>query len=196
MNKILVLFAHPAIHKSRVNAKLLASIDQLVNVKVHQLYEEYPDFHIHVKREQELLLEHDLIIWQHPLYWYSSPSLLKEWIDLVLEHNFAYGHKGNALKGKTALSILTTGGQKQAYLKKNSQESIMKDLLIPFQRTTELCQMFYLPPFVIHGTHMLDNTGIEKATNQYQQLILSLREGQFSHEEVCRYDYLNKMINH
>ncbi len=43
---------------------------------------EYPDFIINVKREQELVENHDNIIFQFPLYWYSSPSLLKKWIDL------------------------------------------------------------------------------------------------------------------
>ena len=52
------------------------------------------------KREQELLLQHKIIVWQHPFYWYSSPALLKEWIDLVLEHGWAYGRKGDMLKGK------------------------------------------------------------------------------------------------
>ncbi|MGT2357467.1 NAD(P)H-dependent oxidoreductase [Staphylococcus aureus] len=44
---------------------------------MHDLYREYPDFIINVKREQELVENHDNIIFQFPLYWYSSPSLLK-----------------------------------------------------------------------------------------------------------------------
>lgn len=30
---------------------------------------------------------------QHPFYWYSTPALLKEWQDLVLEHGWAYGFR-------------------------------------------------------------------------------------------------------
>ena len=60
-------------------------------VRLHDLYEAYPDFLIDVEAEQALLLEHDVIVFQHPVYWYSSPAILKEWQDLVLEHGFAYG---------------------------------------------------------------------------------------------------------
>ena len=59
-------------------------------VTVNNLYEKYPDFFIDVPEEQRLLLENDIIIWHHPFYWYSAPAILKEWMDLVLQHGFAY----------------------------------------------------------------------------------------------------------
>jgi glutathione-regulated potassium-efflux system ancillary protein KefG len=61
------------------------------------LYETYPDFAIDIEAEQEkLLTAHDVIALQFPLYWYSTPALLKEWLDLVWLHGFAYGEDGNA----------------------------------------------------------------------------------------------------
>ena len=89
MKKILVLFAHPAFHKSRINIKLIDTIRDMEGVTINDLYETYPDFYIDVNREKQLLLDHDIIVWQHPFYWYSSPAILKEWMDLVLEHGFA-----------------------------------------------------------------------------------------------------------
>ena len=80
-NKILVLFAHPALQKSRVNSVMLDAIHGLEGVTIHNLYEEYPDFHIDIKKEQQLLLDHDIIILHHPFYWYSAPAIVKEWID-------------------------------------------------------------------------------------------------------------------
>ena len=71
---------------------------------MHDLYEAYPDFDIDVRREQELLAAHEVIVLQHPFYWYSAPALLKEWQDLVLEHGWAYGSGGTALRGKALLS--------------------------------------------------------------------------------------------
>ncbi len=91
LNQILILFAHPALEKSRVNRQLIRSIHGLDGVTIHDLYETYPDFNIQVKAEQDLLLAHDIIVFHHPFYWYSSPALLKEWQDLVLEYGFAYG---------------------------------------------------------------------------------------------------------
>ena len=97
MPKTLILFANPALEKSRVNKVLIEGVRKLKNVTFNDLYEEYPDFQIDLKREQQLLLEHDRIIWHHPLYWYSVPALMKEWFDIVLEYGWAYGAGGNAL---------------------------------------------------------------------------------------------------
>jgi len=113
--RILVLFAHPAFHRSRINRRLIASIRDLENVTINDLYEEYPDFYINVKREQQLLIEHDIIIFQHPFYWYSSPAILKQWEDLVLEFGFAYGPGGTKLQEKLVLSAITAGGPLSAY---------------------------------------------------------------------------------
>ena len=93
MAKVLILFAHPALEKSRVNKRLILAAGNIDNITLNDLYEEYPDFDIDIKREQQLLIEHDLIILQHPFYWYSTPALLKQWEDLVLEHGWAYGSK-------------------------------------------------------------------------------------------------------
>ena len=71
MSRILVLFAHPALERSRVQHSLLKAIAALPDVLINDLYENYPDFDIDVKREKKLLLAHDIIIWQHPFYWYS-----------------------------------------------------------------------------------------------------------------------------
>ncbi len=57
----------------------------------HDLYEAYPDFGIDVGREQERLPAHDVVVFQHPLFWYSTAAILQEWKDLVLEHGWAYG---------------------------------------------------------------------------------------------------------
>ncbi len=91
---ILILFAHPALEKSRVNRHLVAGVRDLPGVTFHDLYEAYPDFNILVPHEQELLEAHDVVVLQHPFYWYSTPALVKEWEDLVLQHGWAYGTGG------------------------------------------------------------------------------------------------------
>ena len=100
MSKVLILFAHPAFQKSRAQKHLVAATHSLDEVTFHDLYEAYPDFNIDVPLAQQLLRDQDLIVLQHPFYWYSCPALLKEWLDLVLEYGFAYGHQGTALEGK------------------------------------------------------------------------------------------------
>jgi glutathione-regulated potassium-efflux system ancillary protein KefG len=74
--KVLVLFAHPALERSRVNRALLRAVQGTPAVTLHDLYETYPDLQIDVGREQALLLAHDVFVFQHPFYWYSVPSIL------------------------------------------------------------------------------------------------------------------------
>ncbi|MGR5457378.1 NAD(P)H-dependent oxidoreductase, partial [Vibrio alfacsensis] len=77
-------YAHPEPQNSIANQVMLKKIESLDNVTLRDLYALYPDFFIDVKAEHQLLLDHDVIVLQHPLYMYSCPSLLKEWIDRVL----------------------------------------------------------------------------------------------------------------
>ena len=81
----------------------------LENVTINDLYEEYPDFFVDVNREQQLLLSHDIIVFQHPFYWYSCPALVKQWEDLVLQHGFAYGAQGSKLIGKWVFTGINAG---------------------------------------------------------------------------------------
>jgi glutathione-regulated potassium-efflux system ancillary protein KefG len=193
-NKILVLFAHPALQKSRVNAVMLEAIKDIEGVTLHNLYEEYPDFHIDVKREQQLLVDHDIIIWHHPFYWYSAPAMIKEWIDLVLEHGFAYGRSGTALKGKRLMTAITTGGRKEAYQKDGFNQYTIKEFLAPFNRTVTLCNMEYLPPFVIFGSHLLDDYEIHNSAMEYREVLTALSENKFQDEVIREQEFMNDLI--
>ncbi len=192
--KIAILFFHPLSHKSRVNSVLLQSVKDMEGITIQHMYDLYPDFHIDVKAEQKLLLEHDIIIWQHPFYWYSSPSLLKEWIDLVLEHGFAYGRTGRALEGKQIMTAITTGGRKEAYSTADSDRYSIRQLLAPFEQTVHLCRMDYLPPFVVHGTHLLEKEDILKAGSEFRTILQALHDGIFDDDEILNREYINEPI--
>jgi len=194
-NKILILFAHPAIHKSRINKRLISILEGVEDVTIRNLYEEYPDYHIDIKREQKSLLEHDIIAWHHPFYWYSSPPILKEWIDLVLEHGFAFGKTGTALKGKKVFTCLTTGGNKDAYTEGGNTIYTLRQLLAPFELTVRLCYMEYLPPFAVFRTHLMTKEEIEAYANDYKNILISLRDGLFPEKELLGTDYLNDLLS-
>ena len=61
MNRILILFAHPALQKSRINRVLISAVQDIEAVTFHDLYEAYPEFDILVPEEQVLLEAHDII---------------------------------------------------------------------------------------------------------------------------------------
>lgn len=186
-NQILILFAHPALEKSRINRRLIQAVQGLDSVMVHDLYETYPDFHINVRLEQDLLLAHDVIVLHHPFYWYSSPALLKEWQDLVLEHGFAYGHEGIALRGKKVMTAITTGGDQPAYCQQGYNRFTIRELLVPFEQTANLCGMEYLPPFVVHGTHQLrEGHQITEHAENYRNTIVALRDNAIHWERLSQ----------
>jgi glutathione-regulated potassium-efflux system ancillary protein KefG len=193
MNRILILFAHPVLEKSRVHSVLLESISNIEGITINDLYESYPDFDIDIKREQQLLLTHHIIVWQHPFYWYSCPAILKQWQDLVLEHGWAYGRNGNALRGKQVFNALTSGGGKEAYQLSGRQHCTIHELMKPFERTAVLCQMKYLSPFWIPGTHKMEAPQIREHALDYRELLISLRD-QFVDEKVLKScNYLNDL---
>lgn len=174
--RILVLLAHPAHRRSRANAALRAAAKAVEGVTLHDLYEAYPDFLIDVDQEQALLQQHDVIVFQHPIYWYSSPAILKEWQDLVLEHGFAFGRAGTALVGKALLSAVTAGGTETAYAPEGLNRHSIVEFLRPFEATARLCRMRWLPPFILHGTHLLDTAGLARHAAAYRALLEELRD--------------------
>jgi len=171
--RILVLYAHPAPHRSRVNARLAGAVRDLPNVTLRDLYETYPDFHIDVGAEQSLLAAADLIVFQHPVQWYGMPSLLKEWVDVVLEHGWAYGHSGRALAGKSFLLAATTGGSPAAYSAQGHHGHPFEVFLPPFRQTAALCGMHWLPPYVFHGARQADDAAVDAHVARYRALLSS-----------------------
>lgn len=122
----------------------------LPNLTFRSLYEIYPEFYIDVEAEKKLLLEHDLIVFQHPFYWYNMPPLLKLWFDEVLELGFAYGDGGNALRGKDFLLSITTGGPAESYSTSGYNSFPVESFFPAYQQTAKLCGMKWHPPVVLH----------------------------------------------
>jgi len=191
VNKILILFFHPLFEKSSVNKSLVENIPNSKNLTFHDLYEEYPDFDIDVKREQLLLSSHDIIIWHHPMYWYNCPPLMKQWIDMVLEYGWAYGKKGTALKDKIILQVITTGGDRESYCETGYDKFQISNLLEPFNQTAKVCNMEYLPPFVVHGTYKMSKQDCDKNGIIYGNLLNYLEKNNLEIAEVLQYEYLN-----
>ncbi len=194
MKKILILFAHPTFHKSRINKKLIGAIENLEGVTINNLYENYPDFFINIKKEQALLVTHDVIVWHHPFYWYSAPAIIKEWMDLVLQHGFAYGINGEALKGKIAFSVISTGGKRQVYCAEGRNHFTINQFLTPFKQSANLCGMAYLPPFVVHGSHTISDEETEKHALMYRNLIVQLRNDIIDLPELLAKEYSNDLF--
>jgi glutathione-regulated potassium-efflux system ancillary protein KefG len=115
------------------------------------------------------------VVAQHPFYWYSAPALIKEWIDLVLTHGWAYGEGGTALTGKTWLSAITSGGSEDSYGPSGGNRFSVAEFMRPFEATVALCHMRWLEPFVVHASHLVSQTELADAALSYRERILALQ---------------------
>ena len=77
----------------------------------------YPAGVVDPDREVARLLAADRIVLQFPIYWYSTPPLLKAWQDAVLTRMYyvAYEAEGRRLEGTPILVAATAGNQLEAY---------------------------------------------------------------------------------
>lgn len=192
--RVLVQFFHPALEKSRVHRRLIEAARRVDAITIRDLYELYPEFDIDVGAEQELLVSHDVLIFQHPLYWYSGPALLKQWLDLVLEHGWAYGRRGMALRGKLAMHALSSGGGRDAYSASGLNRRELGEFLLPFEQTAVLCRMRWLPPFAVSGTHRMEDADIERAATAYARLLGALRDDELDLEAVAQLKRANEAL--
>jgi glutathione-regulated potassium-efflux system ancillary protein KefG len=194
--KILILFAHPAYKRSKINGALLGAIANIPGVTVHDLYASYPDFLIDVAQEQQLCLSHDVIVLQHPFYWYSTPAIIKEWLDLVLEHGWAYGSSGRALAGKIFFQVLTAGGDAEAYSAAGSNRYSLRELTLPLRATANLCHMQWLPPYAVLGVHRgLPADRLAAHVADYRRTLVALRDGRMDLQRAGSLELLNSDLS-
>ena len=151
-NQAYVVVAHPALDRSRVNRRLLTAAQSVGSAQVCDLYAQYPDYHVDVRREQALLQAAQLVVLVHPVQWYSMPALLKLWLDEVFTVGWAYGQQ-HALQGKDLWLVASTGGAQDSYHPQGYNRYFFDAFLPPYEQTAALCGMRFLPPLLLHGAH-------------------------------------------
>ena len=157
--KTLVLSAHPDLSTSTVNQKWFEALSNIASVTTRDLaVVGGPEMRFDPTVEQSLLQKHDRVVFQFPFYWYSSPPVLKSWLDQVLLFGFAYGPDGNQLQGKELGLVVSTGGPAESFQAGAFNNFSMPELLTPFQQTALMVGMTYLPPFVLHSALSRDQT--------------------------------------
>jgi len=178
---VVVLTAHPQMEHSRINRRLMTAAQQVtrrgagvgVGVAVRDLYALYPDYLIDIAAEQALLASAELIVWQHPVQWYSMPALMKLWVDEVLSFGWAYGPGGTALRGKDLWLVATTGGPRESYHPDSYNRYDFNAFLPAYRQTAQLCGMRFLPPLVLYGAHRAGEPDVQAHLDHYTQRLAS-----------------------
>jgi glutathione-regulated potassium-efflux system ancillary protein KefF len=164
---IYIVLAHPYPSHSLVNRALLEAARQRPGIEVCWLYDRYPDFDIDVEAEQAALARAGLVVWMHPVFWYSVPGLLKHWFDTVLTPGWAFGPTGTALRGKDCLWVATTGANEAAYTAGGRHGRPFSDFAAAVEQTARFCGMNWLPPFVVHGASGIDEARLARYAERF-----------------------------
>jgi glutathione-regulated potassium-efflux system ancillary protein KefF len=173
-----LVFAHPYPDRSRANRRLLEAVSDLPGLEVRSLYDSYPMFDIDVRGEQAALTRAEVVVWQHPIHWYSVPSLLKHWFDKVLLKGWAYGEGGTALRGKRCLWVATTGGDDRAYQPSGMHARPFEEYLPVVEQTARFCGMRWEQPLVVKAAHRLTKAELDAAAERYRATLAGLIAGE------------------
>ena len=171
---LLLVFAHPYPDRSRANQALLDGVRGLDGLELRSLYDLYPGFDIDVPAEQAALTRAKVVIWQHPIYWYSPPALLKHWFDKVLLRGWAYGEGGDALRGKRCLWVTSTGGGPDAFTAAGMHAFPFASYVPPVQQTARFCGMVWEEPIVLHGAHHVSQGELDAHSARYRDRLQAL----------------------
>lgn len=112
--KAVVIFSHSYQEQSVSNVAIAEEFAQ-AGFEVRNLEKLYPNGVIDVEAEQAALVAADVVIFQHPIFWFNVTPMLKKWQDDVLQYGFAYGTGGDKLHGKKFIHSYTTGSGADVY---------------------------------------------------------------------------------
>lgn len=177
MKRINLLYAHPATGRSRLNRALRSAAQETDGVSIRDLYERYPNMYVDAEAEREALTACDILIFQFPIYWFSSPAILKEWQDTVLSSGFAFGPGGDALHGKQFMLAVSTGGRDESYAEARPHGAPLSAFLQPFEQTAKFCGMTLLEPFIVHGVNGMPSEIVKSHAAAYRERLALLVKG-------------------
>ena len=175
--KTLILVFHPALARSKANAALAAAAAALPDTDVVDMQALYPDGVVDAEREVTRLLAADRIVLQFPIYWYSTPPLLKAWQDAVLTRMYyiAYETEGRRLKGTPILVVATAGNQPEAYSPTGRNLFPLETLLSPRQATAYRCGLPWASPFLVYRSGVLNDAERGEAATHFAARIEAWR---------------------
>ena len=170
---ILVLTAHPNLSASTSNQVWFNALsntenspDDITIVTRDLTKVAGPEMRFEPLIEQALLNKADRVVLQFPFYWYSSPPVLKAWLDQVLLFGFAYGPNGDKLHGKELMLAITTGGPAESFQASSFNRFTMNQFLTPFEQTANMVGMSYLAPFILHSAMSRDPAKLNASVHE------------------------------
>lgn len=174
MNAVLIL-AHPDLAASRANRALVEGVRDLPGLGVADLHALYPDGEIDFAAERARLLGADRLVLQFPMYWYSTPPLLKRWEDEVLTPLFYMEPDAAAsTAGLPVLAATTIGGTAENYTAEGVIGFTVDQLFTPLRAIAGRCGWLWQRPHVVHDVRSLDDEALRGAGALYRSALLGM----------------------
>ncbi|WP_395319361.1 NAD(P)H-dependent oxidoreductase [Fructilactobacillus frigidiflavus] len=190
--KTLVIIAHPDYHDSGTQGFLKRATEGLENITWHYLPEQTE---FDVQAEQQLLIDHQRIIFQFPMYWYSAPATLKKWEDDVLTRAFTFANETGILKGKE-LGIVTTIGYPEKDFQAGAAEGFsISEIMIPYRALAHRAGMKFMTPLVVDQFEYMTPAQQTKLLIDYQQYLTAAFPFTFNVRQDWVIKYLKTLIN-
>lgn len=140
--------------------ELIDLLDYLIS---HYNYkEEYPDTDEFLTIIEQML-QHNVIVFATPVYWYSMSGYMKVFFDRLTDIVSSQKHIGRKLKGK-----------KVALLAVSNSDALPEGFEIPFRDTASYLDMEYLGCFFSPSNELNDTVIKEKATDWLKKISPSL----------------------
>lgn len=147
--KTLVIVSHPEYDNSMTESFLQQCQNDIDEVDWLVLDHLTNNYEFDVDKEQKRLIKYDRILFQFPMYWYSSPALLKKYEDDIFTRSFTYANEDGKLKGKELGIITTLGEPLKNYTVGGSEGFSINEILKPYQALAFKSGMKFIKPFMV-----------------------------------------------
>lgn len=166
----LIILGHPNFEKSVANRTIIEELqNSMLDIELRHIEKLYPDFKIDVEAEQKSILRHKTIVLQYPVYWYNMPGILKHWFDLVFDYQFAYGPKGDKVKGRNFLPSFTVGSSESKYNALGNHHFRIFEFCKNLEQSAYFTQMNYIDPIYFHGTFLTADCTVDQVRNKAKE---------------------------
>ncbi|BCL77144.1 NADPH:quinone reductase [Jeongeupia sp. HS-3] len=137
----LVILAHPHLATSVVHARLAEMLAETADVALHHVDTLVAEGAFDVDDEREACRHARRLVLQFPLYWFAPPAALKDWLDTVLDSDWALAEP-KPLAGKTLQVVASYGSPRWG---RSAPEVLMRPLI----ETAHLCGMDWAEPLLL-----------------------------------------------
>lgn len=174
MKKTVIFIDHPHFDSSVVNRRWAEELrkypDEFV---VHNLQSVYPRGVIDPAVEHSLIENNESLIFEFPLYWYNCPPLLKQWFDIVLTKDWAYG-KAHRLEGRKVALAVSCGGSQKDYGGENAEKTL-EQYLKPFTQSFAYCRAEYCGTYAFFGAEDPSIATVENIADSAKRYVEYIR---------------------